>query len=114
MPFLQGRYLFPALAVWGLGCTLGLRKLFQYSPLPILALMAVSIMFLFVLSIATGVFRGFGITALALSMVLIGLGHWLYSRTPSSPLVLVYMGLALLALVSLLRYIVPILTPALV
>jgi len=107
VPFPQGRHLFPAMVVWGLGCTLGLRKLFQSSPLPILALLAASIVLLFALSIATGNFRGFGIMALALSMITIGLGHWLHSRTPSTPLVVTYAGLAILAIVSLFRYIIP-------
>jgi hypothetical protein len=103
----QGRHLFPALAVWGLGCTVGLRKLFQYSPLPTLALLATSIVALFAFSIATGDYRGFGITAVALTIVIIGVGHWLQSRAHSTPLALTYLSLAILALVCLFGYIVP-------
>jgi hypothetical protein len=107
VPQFQGRYLFPALVVWGLGWTLGLRKLFHSSPLPILALLAACIVSLFIFSIVTGSFRGFGITALALAMVIIGIGHWLFSRRPSSPLVMTYVGLAILAIASLFNYIIP-------
>jgi len=107
VPQFQGGYLFSALVVWGLGWTLGLRKLFHSSPLPILALLAASIVSLFIFSIVTGSFRGFGVTALALAMVIIGIGHWLFSRRPSSPLVMTYVGLAILALASLFNYIVP-------
>jgi len=107
LPQFEGRHLFPALVVWGLGYTLGLRKLFHSTPLPILALLATSIVVLFAYSIATGNYLGFDITALALTMVIIGVGHWLQSRTPSTPLVLATMSLVILAIACLFSYIIP-------
>ena len=107
----QGRYLFFAIVPWGLGFTLGLRELLHSRPIPILALLGLTVGALLVWGLATGDVRWYGIVLVSLAAAgLIG-GQWLERLRPGASIALFYLGMAVFSIVCLQVYIVPALRP---
>lgn len=109
----QGRYLFPALAPWGLAFTLGLRTILRRSPVPVLAVLGGALLALMSYAVWRGDFQEFYVGLTVSAAAGVGAGHGLERRLPGAALALVYLGLCGLALLCLYAYVVPNLRPPL-
>ncbi len=107
----QGRYLFPALPVWGLGFAIGIRELLRRPVRPTLVVLAILIAALLVVGLVTADVKGSILALLLVAGALLAAGHWLEKRSPGLPLGMVYLGLAAFSAFCLYAYIVPNLRP---
>jgi len=103
----QGRYLFPAIATWGLLFTLGLHRALGAATRHAVIALGALFVGLLIVGLATGNLQEFSLAMLAALMGALLGGQWLERRFPGAALALFYLGMAVVALVCLCFYIVP-------
>ncbi len=105
----QGRYLFPALIPWGVALTIGLYQVLHDASRLAGTLLTASIVMLLVHGALVGNVRGFGLALLVTALVATFTGQWLERQQPGASFVLLYGTLAMLNIVCIYGYIVPLL-----
>lgn len=105
----QGRYLFPALVPWGVAFTIGLYEILHHAPRLMAALLAAGAVMLLAYGALMGDVKGFGIGLLVVALVATLAGQWLERRQTGGALVFLHGALAMLNIVCIYGYIVPLL-----
>jgi hypothetical protein len=103
----QGRYLFPALTVWGTCFAVGAREIMTRSWRYGATALAVGVAAVIAVSILGGDLKGFALALLVVAALGLSVGRLVERVRPGLGLVFVYVGMGALAIIALQYYIVP-------
>ncbi|MEA3406587.1 MAG: phospholipid carrier-dependent glycosyltransferase [Chloroflexota bacterium] len=105
----QGRYLFPALAPWGIAFTMGLYQVLHRASRLTHILLGAGIVVLLVHGALVGDVKGFDLALLVAALTATFAGRWIEKQQAGSAFALLYGALAILNAVCIYGYIVPLL-----
>lgn len=103
----QGRYLFPAILVWGVAFAFGMLEALGRATRACVAALGVAALGIVTVGLATGDIKRFTLALLVAAIGALLCGHWLEKRRRGVGLAMLYLGMSVVSVVCLYGYIVP-------